>query len=74
MEIVPAKNVNEIVHSYCESIVMVNKTGSCKLDVFIKVSSAYTIWATCKCVMCIIVLTENVYYSIDSNTFTCIVD
>ena len=40
VEMIPAQNVNQIIYGCCMSIVVVNKTGSCTLDVLKTISSS----------------------------------
>ena len=40
VETMPAKNVNDIIYGCCTSIVVVNKTGICTLDVLKTISSS----------------------------------
>ena len=39
-KIIPAQNHNEIIYGCCASIIMVNKTGSCTLDVLKTIRSS----------------------------------
>ena len=43
---IAAQNVNQIVYGCCTSIVVVNKTGSCMLDVLGTISSSNVIWGS----------------------------
>ena len=49
VETIPAQNVNQIIYGYCMSIVVVNKTGSCTLDVFKTISSSNVVWVPIFC-------------------------
>ena len=49
VETIPAQNVNEIIYGCCMSIVMVNKTGSCTLDVLKTISSSNVVWVPSFC-------------------------
>ena len=46
VEMVTALNVNQIIYG-CTSIVVVNKTGSCTLDVLKTISSSNVVWVPC---------------------------
>ena len=40
VETIPAQNVSQIIYGCCSSIFVVNKTGSCMLDVLKTISSS----------------------------------